>query len=184
VPAARAAGILALVAGGFEVARIWGIYANDATTHATWGVVLALAAVLAVPPQRIRALATGTLGLALVAYSAVLAGSHPLDYYDEWLRPTPNPSRVFDWLAARRAPVLVGWGLRVGSLDVASPISRVVEAGAGDPCAEARRLGALLVVATDDTVPPEDRALQRARGRSCGTVLYDDGAAAVVQPTR
>jgi hypothetical protein len=174
VRAARTAGLVALVAAGFEVARIWGIYANDATTHATWCVVLALAAVLAVPPQRIRALATAALGLALVAYSAVLAGSHPLDYYDEWLRPAPNPSRVFDWLAARR----------VGSLDVASPLSRVVEAGAGDPCAEARRLGALLVVATDDTVPPEDRALQRARGRSCGTVLYDDGAAAVVQPAR
>ena len=184
VPTARAAGILALVAGGFEVARIWGIYANDATTHATWGVVLALVAVLAVPRQRFRALATGTLGLALVAYSVVLAGSHPLDYYDEWLRPAPNPSRLFEWLAARRAPALLGWGLRVGSLVVASPLSRVVEAGGGDPCAEARRLGALLVVATDDTVPPEDRALQRARGRSCGTVLYDDGAATVVQPAR
>ena len=108
-PARAAAGALASATAALEVGRIAGIFANDATTHGTLWVLGAAALALALPRPRVRAVATSALGLALVAYATVLAGSHPLDYYDEWLRPAPNPSRLFDWLAARRAPALVAW---------------------------------------------------------------------------
>jgi hypothetical protein len=175
-------GAVALAIAAFGAAHSIGIYRADVLTHGTPWMLLAIAGVMLLPGRLLRPYAVGALGLALVAYAGTLAGTHPLDYLDEWLSPPPRATRLFDWLAANRPAAVVGSGLRVGAIVLASPHTRAIDGLADDLCAEARSFNALLVSADDETVRPDERAGRRALARACGTVLYADDAALVVAP--
>jgi hypothetical protein len=179
--AAPVAGILALGFAGAGAVGSIAIYRADALTAGTPWILLALALVLLLPGRLLRPYALGALSLALIAYAGTLAGTHPLDYYDAWLSP-PHTTRVFDWLAANKPAAAVGSGIRIGAIVVASPGTRAIDALVDDPCGEARSLGALLVSADDETIPPAERAGRRALARACGRTLYADDAALVIAP--
>ncbi len=146
---------------------------------------MGLAFVLLLPWDRIRSWALPAAGCALTAYAVVLAGSHPLDYYENWLGGGPGRSTFFRWLAATRPPAIVGYGLRIGSISAVSPTTRAIDAAAIDPCREAHNLGALLVVAGDVLVTAGTGYVpRRTFAEGCGPIVFDDGTTIVVNPRR
>ncbi len=178
-------GIAALAIATFGVSHLLGVFSSDATTHGTPFIVLGLAFVLLLPWDRIRSWALPAAGCALTAYAVVLAGSHPLDYYENWLGGGPGRSTFFRWLAATRPPAIVGYGLRIGSISAVSPTTRAIDAAAIDPCREAHNLGALLVVAGDVLVTAGTGYVpRRTFAEGCGPIVFDDGTTIVVNPRR
>jgi hypothetical protein len=175
-------GIAALAIAAFGVSHILGVFSNDATTHGTPFIVLGLAIVLLLPWDGIRAWAIPATGCALTAYAVVLAGSHPLDYYEDWLARGSGHSTFFHWLAATKPPAIVGYGLRIGSISAVSPITRSIDAAVRNPCRQGRGFGALLVVAGDVPGPPAGYPARRKVAKSCGPIVFDDGNTIVVRP--
>ena len=179
--APRFFGVVGLAFAALGIARVAGIFWNDATTHGLW-LVLACAAALAFWPRLPkRRLAAGALALGLVAYATTLAGSHPLDYYDDWLG-NGTPTHFFEWLAQRKPAALVAWRLHAGAVAAVSPGTRTLDAIEAEPCAEARREHALLALANQDPSGDADWKTRRRRALACGPPLYDDGVALVVAP--
>jgi hypothetical protein len=177
------AGVLALALAVYGLVRTVGIFWNDATTHGTWLIVAIVAVVLLLPWEAVRRrLAPVTLA-GLTAYAVVLAGSHPLDYYEDWLGRGAGHSRFFHWLAATQPPAIVGYGLRIGSIAAVSPTTRVIDTYVRNPCREAHTLGALLVVSGDILVNVQTGyEPRRAFAERCGAIVFDDGTTIVVNP--
>lgn len=177
------AGVLAVALAAYGLARTVGIFANDATTHGTWLIVAIVAIVLLLPWDGVRRrLVPATLS-GLCAYAVVLAGSHPLDYYEDWLGRGAGHSRFFHWLAATQPPAIVGYGLRIGAIAAVSPSTRVVDTYVRNPCREAHTLGALLVVSGDILVNVRTGyEPRRAFAERCGAIVFDDGTTIVVNP--
>ncbi len=178
-----AGGMAALAIAVLNSSHTLGIFWNDATTHGTPLVTATVAAVLVLPWQRVKLWALPATACALTAYAVVLAGSHPLDYYEDWLGRGTSPSRFFHWVAATKPPALVGYGLRIGAISAVSPATRAIDADVHNPCREARTLGALLAVAGD--IPVGGRtsyAPRRAFAERCGEIVFDDGNTIVVSP--
>jgi hypothetical protein len=176
-------GIAALAMAALGVSRILGVFSSDATTHGTPFIVLGLAIVLLLPWDHIRSWTLPATGCALAAYAVVLAGSHPLDYYEDWLARGSGHSTFFHWLAVTKPPAIVGYGLRIGSISAVSPTTRAIDAVVRNPCREAYNLGALLVVAGDIPVTvPTSYAPRRALAERCGSIVFDDGNTIVVRP--
>jgi hypothetical protein len=176
------AGALALAFAALGAAHTYSIYRFDLLAQGTFWIVALVALVMLLPGRLARPYAIGALGLGLVAYACTLSGTHPLDYYDEWLHP-PVRTKLFDWLAQNQPAAVVGSGIRTGAIAAVSPSSRVIDALVDDPCQEAREQRALLISSTDDTISPDDVAARRRNARACGTVLYADGAAMIVAPS-
>jgi len=178
-----AIGTLALIVAGFGVGRVADVYWKDAMTHGTFAVIVVMAIALILPMRvdRLR-LATTSASAAFVAYAVVLAGSHPLDYYEDWLGGPTVHSNFFHWLARAQPQAIVGYGLRVGSISAVSPATRAIDAIREDPCGEARRLDALLAIANDAPGPPPGRTAHLRIARHCGATVFDDGATIVVNP--
>ena len=176
-------GIAALAIAALGVSHILDLFSNDTTTHGTPFIVLGLATVLLLPWDHIRSWTLPAAGCALTAYAVVLAGSHPLDYYENWLGGGPGRSTFFHWLAAMKPPAVVGYGLRIGSISAVSPTTRAIDAVVRNPCREAYNLGALLVVAGDILVSvPTSYPPRRAFAERCGSIVFDDGNTIVVRP--
>jgi hypothetical protein len=174
-------GCLALAA--YQVAEVVAIFANDATTHRWYVAALVVAVAIVADALRTRGVATALAGLALVAYAVRLTGSHPIDYYDDLVARGNGVSHLFAWLANDRPAAVIGDHIRIGAIAFISPGTLVSNTVLVDPCGEARRAGALLVIADDP--PTSDAALagRRAYGRACGPVRYADGSALVVAPS-
>lgn len=173
---------VALIAG-YGTAHTVGIFWNDATTHNTGLVVALVAFALVLPWERLRRWALPALGCALTAYAVVQAGSHPLDYYEDWLSRGGVHSKFFHWLADTKPPALVGYGIRIGAIYAVSPTTRAVDTYVRNPCREAHNLGAMLVVAGDILVNVRTSyEPRRAFAERCGTIVFDDGNTIVVNP--
>ena len=178
-----AVGAPALAIAGGGVLRVAGIYRGDVLTHGTLGVVVLMGVALLLPTRlNSRRAATAVAGAALVAYAVVLAGSHPLDYYEDWLAGGKDHSRFFHWLAQSKPDAIVGYGLRVGSVAAVSPATSAIDAIRADPCGEASRLGSLLAIAKDAPGPPPGRAARLRLAHRCGAIVFDDGMTIVVNP--
>jgi hypothetical protein len=180
---AEVLGGIALVIAAYGLVHVGGIFWNDATTHNTPLIVLALAIVVLLPWERLRVWRLPAASCALTAYAVVLAGSHPLDYYEDWLSRDGAHSKFFHWLAETKPPALVGYGLRIGSVYAVSPTTRAIDTAVRNPCREAHNLGALLVVAGDILVTVRTSyEPRRAFAERCGAIVFDDGNTIVVNP--
>jgi hypothetical protein len=179
-----AIGAAALLVAGFDIARVVEVFSADVTTRGTAAVALVTGAVVLLPVARawVRASAAATAAAALVAYAVVLAGSHPLDYYEDWLDRGTHHSTFFHWLARNRPAAIVGYGLRVGAIVAVSPQTDAIDPVIADPCAQARRLGALLVASDDVAVPDAPPGGPRRLALACGPIVFDDGTTLVVRP--
>ena len=174
-------GCLALAA--FQVTQVAATFANDATTHRWYVAALVVGVAIVADALRTRGVATALAGLALVAYAVRLTGSHPVDYYDDLVARGTHPSQLFAWLANDRPAAVIGDHIRIGSIAVVSPGTLAINTVQVDPCGEARRADALLVIADDPPASEAALAQRRAFGRACGSVRYDDGSALVVAPS-
>ncbi len=180
--ACGAAALLASVAGCLHVGAI---FANDATTHGTWIVLLVACAVfaaVALARGRFAQPGAALLAMGLAAYAVTLAGSHPIDYYEDMLGAPGEPSRFFSWLDEHEPSAVVGWHVRLGAIEVVSPGTRGLDGLEADPCGEAARAHALLVAGDDPPSTPPERARNRDRALDCGPALYRDPAVVVVAP--
>ncbi len=173
-------GCLALAA--YQANEVAAIFANDATTHRWYVAALAVGVAIVADALRTRGIATALAGLAFVAYAVRLTGSHPIDYYDDLVARGNGPSQLFAWLANDRPAAAVGDHIRIGAITVVSPRTLAINTVQVDPCGEARRAGALLVIADDPPTGAAAFARRRAYGRACGSVRYDDKHALVVAP--
>jgi hypothetical protein len=180
------AGLLVFPVGvaiaAFQAFHLYRIFENDATTHNIVSVLALSAAVLLVPPKTVRSALTAALFLGLVTYSARLAGSHPIDYYNDWLSRDGRPSSLFTWLATSDIERLVGWQMRLGAVNVVAPRVAIFDVVQADPCGEAKRLHADLLLSDDPEVAPALLSEKRAVAKSCGKIIFDDGVSLVVSP--
>jgi hypothetical protein len=179
----RPLAFFAVFLAAYQIAQITRIFASDATTHRWYAATLLLIFAVILDAFASRGIATRLVALALVAYSVRLAGSHPIDYYDDLVSGRGVKSHVFAWLAAIEPPEVVGDTLRLGTISAVSPATLVDNAVGSDGCARARRRKALLVVADDPPTTAALLAARRERAKQCGVVRYDDGLALVVAPS-
>ncbi len=112
-----------------------------------------------IPTQVVAALITS-----LFVYGTYI-DDNSVRYYDAWLGTNMDPSRLFNWLAEQRPKRIVAAQLGSGSISVVLPQAFIANAS-DDPCAEAGRLRAVLVVAG----PPY---------RDCGRKRFADSSATV-----
>ncbi len=160
------------------------VFAQDATTH-NLPVVVAIAGAIMLIPWGARArIPIALLAMSLVIYATRLAGTHPIDYYSDWLARDGRSSKFFTWLASAQPQRIVNWNLRSGSINVVAPHVAVIETNGQDPCVEARRANALLVASDDPPGNSYMLADRRGRARRCGRVVFDDGTTVVVLPRK
>ena len=154
------------------------IFFNDATTHGVVVVAATLIAGLFADRVRLGGIATAMIAMALVAYASRLEGTHPLDYLNDVLK--PRDTEIFSWIATREPVAVVGDGLRVGMISMASPATIVYDSDRKNACSQARRLNALLVFA--DTEISTARAIT-GFPLTCGRVLFKDAGGMVLDPS-
>ncbi len=176
---ARTAWLRALVFGvatWFVLAIIW----NDSLI-----VAVATAAVIVVATMIVGArscwLNSLVFGIVVIA-SVHLAELKPLDYYADTLRFDGRSTGVYNWIARARPAAIGGLGLRLGIVNVVSPVTRTLDLPDYSPCAEAKKYDALIVAIAGNDVPPRLNAARLSSARACGRVLYDDSRAVVSSP--
>jgi hypothetical protein len=174
---------IALAFAVFNAWSFFSIFLADATTKSE-PIVLAIAALALFAFRRpaLRTTAIALTSFGLIAYAVRLAGSHPIDYYNDWLSGSGAKTELFTWIAEHEPSAIVAWQLRAGSIVMVSPETRILDGLAPDPCAEAKSAHALLVAADDPTTTPAAWKARRERALDCGPAIYRDGGAVVVAP--
>ena len=119
-------GCLALAA--YQIRGTVAVFNGDMTTHAVYVIALMLGLASIIPYRVMRSATTAGLSLALISYTVLLAGTHPLDYYNEVIQHGHERSGLFTWLATARPKAAVGYQLRIGAVSVASPHTIVYDA--------------------------------------------------------
>ena len=172
----------------FGAVAAWGVVAvlavfwNDGVAHvALPAALVAVAAALAA--ARTRGIAPIAIACALVLIGSRLQATRAAGFLGEYLRePSGAPTHFFAWIARTQPRAAVVENLRVGSILLASPSTRVQVAPEVGGCAAARRARALLVVGSDEDASAAGVRAAFARGRRCGEVVYEDGSAIAVRP--
>ncbi|MDQ2907882.1 MAG: hypothetical protein M3R44_00855, partial [Candidatus Eremiobacteraeota bacterium] len=119
------------------------IFWNDGNVHGMLPVALAVGVIVLVRSKIPTPLVPAILG-ALLVYG-IHIDDDPLRYYDALLGSNAAPSRLLDWLVRNRPQRIVAVHLGSGLISAALPHAFVANA-TDDPCSEASRLKALLVV--------------------------------------
>ncbi|MGB8909954.1 MAG: hypothetical protein WCC84_14510 [Candidatus Cybelea sp.] len=167
----------------FGVGYVLAIFWNDAPTRVA--PVVALAGIGAVAWA--RALRRGwPIALAFVAIAVAadfLAGSHPVDFYDDALRVNGRPTAFYSWVERTRPTAIGAVGLALGTVNVLSPQTRTVEIPDASSCARASGRGVLLVAIAENDRAADFNLARLREARACGVARYDDGIAVVVAPS-
>lgn len=174
-------GICAAAAVLAGVEHVREIFWNDVASRAAIPLAtVALVIALRSPPARAAAAAAVCT---VIAAAGALSAARAVAFYDASLRaPNDAPTRVFSWLADEGPGVIVTLNVRAGAPATIARSSNVLDGLDGEPCAQARRAGAVLFVGTDPDVGGKLREGRFALARACGRVLFEDGAAIVVRP--
>jgi len=174
----RTAAILAAVIAGNQMRANLDIFWNDANVRGAFvvGGIVMLAALL--PPRARFAYVAASL-TGLLCYATRL-DNDPARYDDATILRFGSTSHVFDWVATERPPKIVAWETDGGLFSTVSPTSVVLDADPSEPCRQARREHALLILTVEHDETPARHARLFARARQCGPVAYeDDGAIAI-----
>jgi hypothetical protein len=174
--------VVALALVALDVRTVVAIFANDGATHGWYLAALAFAIGAAIDVSRTRGFATTVVATALIVYGVRLAGTHPVDYFDDAMSRGQTRSRLFAYLARTRPPRVAGYQVPLGSISIVSPRTLATNTLTADPCTDARRAHALLVVADSPRASDADLATRRSSLRRCGRVLFDDGVSLVIVP--
>lgn len=158
------------------------IFWNDADTHrAILATVLAIAAALAVRPTRGFSLAAAMFAIVLVA--RVDSSSRATNFYGDWMRDAIGKATgAYSWISAHQPRLIVAENVRIGSVLMVSPSTRVIDALVSDGCAVSRRHDALLFVGSNEGLSGAQLATAIDNARACGVVVYRDAAAIIVRP--
>ncbi|MBC5799388.1 MAG: hypothetical protein GIW94_05365 [Candidatus Eremiobacteraeota bacterium] len=160
-------GLAAAALAVFQIRSIIGIFWNYAHTHAIVPIAIAAGILMSVR-NKLPTAAVVALGTAILLYG-VRQDVNPVGYYDAWLGSNVAPSGLYAWLSRTRPQRVVVSELRGGPVSVVLPGTLVADANS-DPCAEARRLRAVVIVAARSH-------------RNCGRRVFADAHASVYEPT-
>lgn len=158
------------------------IFWNDSYTH--WAIAAALVTLAASLAAKVtRSISIATVALALMLAGSWGASTRAQSFYADWMRqPLGKATGVFAWITQHAPERVIAENVRTGALLMSSPRTWTVAGAPGQECAEARREHALLLVGSNEDLDPADLARAFGDARSCGSTLYEDGAAIVVQP--
>lgn len=168
---------------GFALAA-WGasgvlhIFWNDSYTQ--WAIAIALLGIaVAVAAQKTRGLSIACFALAVVVAGRWGASTRALGFYADWMRDAAGkPTAVFAWLAEHHPEAMVAKNVRTGAIFMVSPRTRAIDSFLSDGCTEAKTRHAMLLVGSNESATSD--AFTAAR--SCGRIVYSDGAAMIVDP--
>ena len=187
VVVARSRAWLAGIAYAVAAWGVWSVLAvfwNDG--FARWAVLVAAVCVgAALLARRTRAVSIAAAVLAVLLVGSWAASTRAPGFYADWMRqPSGQPTGAFSWVATHHPRAIVAQNVRTGAIVMASPRTRVIDGDDATPdvCASARAMHALVLAGSNESA--QDAALRSlmAHAKSCGKVLFEDGAAVVVQP--
>ena len=177
--APRVAAALLTLSAAYGTAVVLTIFWNDAPTRSALAVALVAAGAVALArATRSPWPVIAGLTIALVV-SRWLAARDPAAFYADALRVSGKTSAVYGWIAKVRPPVVGGWGLLGGTVNVLSPDSRAFDVPDDGACAAAADRRAILIALAENGRSAEFNANRLKRARACGRVRYDDGIAVV-----
>lgn len=180
VPLPVAAAAYALAAWGAY--HVLGVFWNDAYTRYAPEIAL-VAVVAALFAPRTRAIPAVAVTLALLIAGTQGASSRANGFYADWMRDGAGHSTgAFAWLAQNHPERVVARNVRSGAVLMSSPHTFTLETANGDGCTLARSQSALLFVGSNEDASGPALVQAFDKARSCGTVLYADGAAVIVRP--
>lgn len=162
--------------------NVLAVFWTDSYTH--WALPAAgFAVCAALLTQRTRGLSIAGAALALALFGSWAASTRAQGFYGDWMRqPSGKPTGVFSWIWAHKPQRVLAANVRIGAVLMSSPQTRTASAASSDSCAQARHDRALLLVGSNEGVQGAQLEQMLAAARACGTILYEDGAAVLVQP--
>ena len=173
-------GILGVVSG---MVMLGMTFANDGYTL----VAPAAAGLVAIGVLLMRATRGTSVALALalvIVLGAFGAQSRSAAFFASWMRDgSGQPTQLFAWIEREKPARAVAVDIRTGAIIMASPATFTI--AADDPsnaCRIATEQHALVILGTNETSDPALQQHERAAIRSCGHVLFEDGASMVVSP--
>lgn len=177
-PLAAAAGYAVAAWGAWSVL---GVFWNDSYTH--WALAAAALAVAAgLVARRTRGILAAAAALGVLLLGAQSAAARASGFYGDWMRqPSGKPTGAFSWIAARRPPRVLAVNVREGAIIMSSPSTAVTLAFSASACEQARRERALIFAGSNEDADAGSLPAIFAKARSCGKVVYEDGAAIIVQ---
>ena len=174
--------VIALVIAAFGMYRVFGTFWNDAWTREALFIGIVCGAIFAFDRTTLRVLSVVT-AVALLIAGPRLAQMRAQGFLADWLRaPDGSPTHAFDWIAEHRPARVVTLSVRPGTVLLASPATRTLEANNMQPCETAADFAALLFVGTDLDLPAAEQSRRRQVALTCGAVVYSDGAAVLIRP--
>ncbi len=184
-PSRRSAPVVMALLVASTLFGVWEVAAtfwNDAPTQTLLAVAsIAVGLVWWARPNRRRwAVALGFAAAAVA--SNLLAQRHTVDFFADALRVDGRTTGLYAWLAANRPSAIGGVGLALGTVNVLSPTTRVVELPESNACAAARRQNVLLVAVAENDRTVAFNAARLQAARACGSIRYDDTGAVVAAP--
>ncbi|HET9095137.1 MAG TPA: hypothetical protein VFN37_00625 [Candidatus Baltobacteraceae bacterium] len=162
--------------------NVLAVFWNDSYTHWAFAAA-AFAACAALLVQRTRGVSIAAAALVLVLIGSWGASTRARGFYGDWMRaPSGKPTGVFSWISAHKPQRVLAANVRTGAVLMSSAQTRTTSAASSDPCGQARHDRALLLVGSNEGMQGAQLEQTLAAARACGTILYQDGAAVLVQP--
>jgi hypothetical protein len=159
-------------------------YWNDALTRVVIPVLGVIVVVCLATPRAYRSIVVVPIACLLVGACSSSAAGRASSFYNALIRSYDGePTSAFTWLQRRGVSAVVTLDVRGGLIGMVSPHTMVYDANDVGYCNEARTLNAALVVGTDVDRPAALHYQRVASARKCGTILFEDKAMLIVQPT-
>jgi hypothetical protein len=178
-----AAAIAAFLIAAWGALNVLGIFWNDGYTH--WALLIAAIAIFAsLFVRSTRGISVAFAALLILVVGRWGASSRAQGFYADWMRdPSGKSTGLFAWISTHRPVRVVAENVRTGAVLMMSPNSHVVDAAFGTGCEDARRGHAVLLAGSNEITSGPQLAQIFGDARACGSVLYEDGSAIVVQPS-
>ncbi len=160
------------------------VFRADSTTFMWYefaaGIMIAIAA-----DQLLRThILTSLTAMSFVAYAIVLAGSHPVDYYNDGCSHGTYNCKLYSWLATMKPHAVISDSVLLGSIAVISPSTLVENASPDQSCVQARRSHAWFIIKRSALTSAVSEAQERSVETFCGTTIYRDAEFTVIDTTR
>ncbi len=167
-----------------EAAGVLTIFANDRVALFALPVALAVPLAVALARRSNTRWSLVLAGAAVVIVTSLVAARTTTRFYADAFAVRGVRSGVYAWLARTRPPRVAAWGLRAGTVAVLSPRSIAVDVPDADACGHARIAHAVLVALAEPTHSQRFDRLRIHDAALCGSVLYRDPIAIVVDPQK
>ncbi|MDP9017633.1 MAG: hypothetical protein M3N19_04875 [Candidatus Eremiobacteraeota bacterium] len=183
--ASKARTAVSILAGGIAltgVVQVSLVFASDGVALNGIWIALLLASAACTDRTRLQMITKLAIVVVLITGSWLASQRAPA-FYANWMRALDGtPTKAFAWIADHRPARIVAADFRTGTILMASPATRVLDVDDRAACKAAHDTGALLFAGTDRDVSEIEQQRRFTLVRSCGTVIFQDKAALIVNP--